>query len=90
MKKLKLKPAARDNRRYFLIESDSEEKIEKAIFDYIGILGFSKAAYLTVENKNGRIIGSCLRESLNDVLAALALAGLKVTKVSGSLKKLKE
>ncbi|MEM4605791.1 MAG: hypothetical protein QW103_02015 [Candidatus Pacearchaeota archaeon] len=86
MKKLKLNPSSRDNRRYFLVQCDDEKKIEKAILDYIGILGMAKSAYVFVEKKKNFVIGSCIREKLNDVLASLAFAGLKVKRVSGTIK----
>jgi hypothetical protein len=82
--KLKLKSAQRDNRRYLLIDAEND-KIEKAILDYIGILGFAKSAYVCVK-KGAKTIGSVRRESLNDVKAAFALAGLRVERVSGTLK----
>jgi RNase P/RNase MRP subunit POP5 len=89
-KKLKLRPSARDNRRYFLIDSNDNEKVEGAILDYIGILGMAKSAYFFVKTEGNKIIGSCLRESLNSVLASLAFAEIKVLKVSGTLKGLKK
>lgn len=87
-KKLKLKPSARDNRRYFYMNSDDREKIEKAILDYIGILGFAKSAFMFVE-VDGKLIGSCRRESLEDVRASLVFARIKIQKVSGTLAGLK-
>jgi len=89
-KKLKLKPSARDNRRYFLIDSSDKEIVEKAILDYIGILGMAKSAYLFVKIEGEKIVGSCLRESLNPVLASLAFAGINVSRVSGTLNGLKK
>lgn len=89
-KRLKLKPSARDSRRYFLVECSENKKIEQAILDYIGILGMAKSAYFFVEQKQDKIIGSCLREKLNDVLASLAFAKLNVLKVSGTLKSLRK
>lgn len=89
MKKLKLKPSARDNRRYFLVETNSKEKVEKAIIEYIGVLGMAKSAYLFVDFWENRVVGSCVREKLNDVLASLAFAKLKVARVSGTIKGLK-
>ncbi len=85
-KKLKLRPSARDNRRYFIVECENKEEIERAILDYIGILGLAKAAYVFVKKGGRRIVGSCTRENLNPVLASLAYAKLKVNKVSGTLK----
>jgi RNase P/RNase MRP subunit POP5 len=85
MKKLKLKPSARDKRRYFIVECDSNEKVEKAILEYIGILGFAKSAYKFVKKDKNKIVGSCLREELNNVRAGLALAGFSIKKVSGTI-----
>jgi len=84
-KRLKLKPSARDKRRYFIVRG-SKEKVEKAILDYIGVLGFAKSAYLFVKKSGAKTVGSCLRESLNDVRAALAMAGMRIEKVSGTIK----
>ena len=88
-KSLKLKPSARDKRRYFLVKGSSNKKIEEAILDYIGVLGFAKSAYMIVKKERSDIIGSCLVKSLDDVRAGLALAGIKIEKVSGTLKGLK-
>jgi len=89
-KKLKLKPSARDKRRYFLVRA-SNEKVEDAILDYVGVLGFAKSAYLKVVTKDfpGKLVGSCLVKSLDEVRAALALAGISLEKVSGTLKGLR-
>jgi RNase P/RNase MRP subunit POP5 len=84
-KKLKLNPAARDNRRYLLIQETNKTKIENAILEYIGILGMAKSAFLFVAIKNGNLIGSCLREKLDDILASLAFAKINVFKVSGTI-----
>ena len=86
MKKPKLKPSARDKRRYLLINEKSNSDIEKAILEYLGILGMAKASYLFVKSKGNKIIGSCLRESLNEIHAALTMSGIKIEKVSGTLK----
>ena len=88
-RKLKLKPSARDKRRYFLVGA-SNAKVEAAILKYIGVLGFGKSAYKQVLDVGiqgaGRIVGSCLVKSLEDVRAALALDGIWIEKVSGTLK----
>jgi len=92
IKKLKLRPSARDKRRYFLVRA-TNEKVEKAILKYIGILGFARSAYLEVRGSGvgsrGYLVGSCLVKSLDEIRAALALDGIKVEKVSGTLKGLK-
>lgn len=89
IKKLKLKPSARDKRRYFLT-SASNSKIEAAILEYIGILGMAKSSYMKVNTKNfpKRTVGSCLTKSLEDIRASLAFKGIKIEKVSGTLKAL--
>ncbi|MDO8517598.1 MAG: hypothetical protein Q7S33_05735 [Nanoarchaeota archaeon] len=88
-KKLKLRPSAKDNRRYLLINEKDNKKIEKAILDYIGTLGFAKSAYMNIKLDNGKIIGAVKREELEKVKASLALAGIKVEKISGTLAGLK-
>lgn len=85
MKKLKLLPSARDSRRYFITNCTDRDKIEKAILDYIGVLGFAKSAFMFAENPERKIIGSCVRESLEDVRASLAWKGIKIQKVSGTI-----
>jgi hypothetical protein len=89
-KKLKLRPSARDCRRYFLIKS-TNSKVEAAILEYIGVLGFAKSAYMKVTDQDfpGYIVGSCLAKSLDEIRAALSLSGIKIKKVSGTLKALK-
>ncbi len=86
-KKLKLKPSARDKRRYFLVGA-TNAKVEAAILEYVGVLGFAKSAYMKVNSGEikGKTIGSCLVGALNDVRAALAFAGIRIEKVSGTLK----
>ena len=85
IKKLKLKPSARDKRRYFLVNS-SNAKIEAAILEYIGVLGFAKSAYMFVKKNGSKTITSCLRESLDEVRASLTFKGIKIEKVSGTIK----
>ena len=92
IKKLKLRPSARDKRRYFLVRA-SNTKVEMAILNYIGVLGFAKSAYLEVRGSQiggqGYTVGSCLVKSLDEVRAALALSEIKIEKVSGTLKGLR-
>ena len=89
-KKLKLKPSARDKRRYLLINEKNNQKIEETLFHYLGVLGMAKSAYMKVKTKGNKIIGSVLRENLNDVRVALALSEIRVEKVSGTLKGLEK
>ena len=90
IKKLKLKPSARDKRRYFIVET-TNKKVESAILKYVGVLGFAKCAYMEVKTKEfqNKLVGSCLTKSLENVRAALALSGIEIKKVAGTLKSLK-
>ncbi len=79
-KEKSLKPSFRENKRYLLTDSRKED-IGKAILDYIGILGYSKAAPVFV----GKVL-AINRKELDKVKAALLLAGIQVRKVSGTLR----
>ena len=93
-KHLKLKPSARDKRRYFLIKGVNNKDVERAILEYIGVLGFAKAAYKEVKEKSvtqkhkNAIIGSCARKELVNVTAALTMAGIHVEKTAHTIKSL--
>ncbi|MDO8528810.1 MAG: Rpp14/Pop5 family protein [Nanoarchaeota archaeon] len=88
-----LKPSMRENKRYLLIKgSNLRENIEKAILDFIGSLGMSKAGLEFVEtNRDSAIIG-INRESLNHVRASLVAfpERMQVVRVSGTLRALRE
>lgn len=86
--KLKLKSSARIKKRYLLLSASSKEEIEKAILDYIGVLGWAKSSPAFIHSKNSRIILSINRKSINEVRAAFELSpkNIKILKVSGTLK----
>jgi len=89
-KRLKLKPSARDKRRYFLTSAPST-KVETAILEHLGTLGLARAAYKKVTvNGINKTVGSCLTKSLNDVRAALAMDNIKIDRVSGTIKGLRK
>ena len=77
-----LKPSMRENKRYLLIGNAGRDDIEKAILDYIGILGYAKACQVFV-NQN---ILAVNREEVDKIKAALLLAGIKIRKISGTLR----
>jgi RNase P/RNase MRP subunit POP5 len=85
-KKLKLKPSLRDNRRYLLISGSNEEEIKKAILEYIGILGMAKCAYMFVKSQGDKLVIGIKRKELEKVKASLILKGIKIERVSGTLK----
>ena len=95
-----LKPSQRERKRYLLVRGKNlKENIEKAVLEFIGVLGMSEAALRFIKigktskesNKNYAIV-SVNREALNKVRAALCIwhEKLVVEKVSGTLKKIKE
>jgi len=81
-KEKSLKPSMREKKRYLLIENAGKEKVEKAILDYIGILGWGKVAPVFVK-KNVLAVN---RGGVVEVKASLELAKIKVKKVSGTLR----
>ena len=83
----KLKPSARTSKRYLLLRGKKEE-IEKAILDYIGILGWAKANPRFVSKKNSGQVLAVNRKEIDKVRGAFAITADKidVLKVSGTLK----
>ena len=88
--RLKVKPSAKIKRRYLLIEG-SKDSVEKVVLDYIGILGWAKAAPFFVRSTKAKTIVAIDRKALDDVRAAFELSKnkVKILKVSGTLKGLK-
>jgi RNase P/RNase MRP subunit POP5 len=87
-----LKPSMRENKRYLLIEGkDLKKNVEKAILDFVGVLGFSKLGLSWIEEKGDYGIISINREMVDSVRASLCVFSKKmeVKKVSGTLKGLK-
>lgn len=85
---LKVKPSMRLKRRYLFLNAESKDVVEKAILDYIGILGWAKSAPFFVKSEERKIVLAVNREALNDVRAAFELCknDIKVVKVSGTIK----
>jgi len=86
--KLKIKPSARIKRRYILIDSSDKEKIESAILDYVGILGWAKAAPIFIKSKDQKIILAVDRKELHNIRAAFEISdkSIKILKISGTLR----
>lgn len=84
-----LKPSMKENKRYLLLKgSFSREDVERAIIEYIGVLGYAKAGLSWVSDK----ILAVNRESVDKVKASFVLSEkeIEVIRVSGTLKSLKE
>jgi RNase P/RNase MRP subunit POP5 len=66
--------------------------IEKAILEFVGILGLSKAGLSFIKNEGDSTIICVNRESLNSIRGAFAIFPEKIIikKVSGTLKGLRK
>jgi len=89
--KLKVKPSAKIRRRYLLLEAKSKKEVEQVILDYIGILGWAKAAPLFPTTKSKNIVLAIDRKAITNIRAALEIsdAKIKLLRVSGTLKGLR-
>lgn len=84
-----LKPSLRENKRYLFVKGKNlKENIEKAILDFIGVLGMSKTGLHWVKTGKDFAIISVNRESINEVRASFCVCPEKISveKVSGTLK----
>ena len=85
-----LKPSMKEDKRYLLVKGKNlKENIPKAIKDFTGILGMSKASleFIKIKNNENAII-SINREALNNVRASFVVCQerIEVLRVSGTLK----
>jgi len=88
-----LKPSMKENKRYLLLTGKNvKEEAEKAILDFIGVLGFAKASPTWIESKSDVGILAINREAINEVRGSFAIwpSEIKVEKVSGTLKGLRK
>ena len=84
-----LKPSMRENKRYLLIEGkDLKKNVERAILDFIGVLGFSKIGLEWIKQEKDSGIICINREMVDSVRASLCVfpKKMEVKKVSGTLK----
>ncbi len=83
-----LKPSMREKKRYLLVKGEfTKKEVEDAIMKYVGILGYAKASPIWI-SKNILAIN---RSEINNVMGAFVLTNnISVSKVSGTLKKLRE
>jgi len=84
-----LKPTIKENKRYLVLKGNNlKENVEKAILEFIGILGMSKTGLSWIKED----IISVNREAVDSVRASLAVwpEKIQVLKISGTLKGLKK
>jgi RNase P/RNase MRP subunit POP5 len=87
-----LKPSMREKKRYLLVKgSNLRENIEKSIFDFIGVLGMSKAGLEWIKSSSDSAVIAVNRGSVNHVRASFAVwpEKIEVKRVSGTLKGLR-
>jgi len=82
-----LKPSSREKKRYLLIEGKVKD-IEKAILEFIGVLGLSKVGLSYIKSGKDSVIISVNREMVDSVRASLCVwpEKISVKKVSGTLR----
>ena len=88
-----LKPSMRENKRYLFIHGKNlKENVEKAVLEFVGVLGMSKTGLGWIKSSKDSAIISINREAVNQVRASLAVWPDKMTveKISGTLKGLKK
>ena len=88
-----LKPSMRENKRYLLIKGKNlKNNVEKAILEFIGVLGMSKASLSWITKGENSSIISVNREMVDSVRASLGVWPEKMTveRVSGTLKGLRK
>ncbi len=79
----------RENKRYVLIKTNSKENVEKAVLEFIGVLGYSRSGIKFIKDekiKEGEVVLVVNRESLNEIKASLMFKEITTKKVSGTLK----
>ena len=81
-------PTMRENRRYLLLSMQDQNKVQKAIFQFIGELGWAKSGPIFVWSKKGLIL-SINAKSLDEIRTSLELSNIHVVKLSGTINKLK-
>ncbi len=87
-----LKPSHRENKRYLLILGNvTKDDIDKAILDFIGVLGYAEAGVYFVKADKNKIILAVNRKSLEKIRASFLMSEkpINIVKVSGSLKNLR-
>ena len=83
----------REKKRYLLISGKNfKENVEKAILDFIGVLGMSKTGFGWIKTGKNSAIISINRKMVDSVRASLVVWPEKmiVEKVSGTLKGLRK
>jgi RNase P/RNase MRP subunit POP5 len=88
-----LKPSMKENKRYLFVRGKNpKENIEKAILEFIGVLGMSKVGLFWIKKSGDSAVISVNREMVDSVRASLCVwpEKMQVEKVSGTLRGLRK
>jgi len=84
-----LKPTMKENKRYLLVKGKNlKQNVEKAILDFIGVLGMSKTGLSWIKSDSDSAVICVNREAVNSVRASLVVwpERMSVEKASGTLR----
>ena len=82
-------PSHKENKRYLLVKGkDLKKNVEKAILEFVGVLGLSKCGLSFIKSDKETYIICVNREAVDSVRASLVVfpEKMEVVKVSGTLK----
>lgn len=82
-------PSHKENKRYLLIRGkDCKRNIEKAILEFVGVLGLSKCGLSFIKSGKDDCVICVNREAVDSVRASLVAypEKMEIVKVSGTLK----
>ena len=82
-------PSHKENKRYLLIQGKSlKTNVEKAILEFVGSLGLSKAGLSFIKSGKNEAVICINRQAINHIRGAFTIFPEKITvkKVSGTLK----
>jgi RNase P/RNase MRP subunit POP5 len=82
----------KENKRYLLVRGKGVKEVERAILDFIGVLGLSKCGLSFISSKKDEVVICVNREAVDSVRASLCIwpEKMEVVKVSGTLKSLRK
>lgn len=82
-----LKPSARENKRYLEVKGEIKD-FEKAVLDFIGILGMSRCGMSWIKKGKENGVVCVNREAVDSVRASLVVwpKKIEIVRVSGTLK----
>jgi len=84
-----LKPSMREKKRYLLVRGKNlRQNIEKAILDFIGVLGMSKTGLSFIKSEKDSVIICVNREAVDLIRASLVVFPEKIAveRVSGTIR----